>query len=122
MALRRMVGLGIALVVAGSLAAPGAGAAPQEDGQKNATWTEILGNGSEPAPRWSARAGLQAVTLGDTVYVMGGRCPPKILAHPRRQYLLNDVWSSDDQGKTWKNLVPTGSARGCGRLGRTSRP
>jgi hypothetical protein len=111
MAVRRMVGFGVAVVVACSLAAPAAGAAHQDDGQKKATWTEVLPNGSEPAPRWSARAGLQAVTLGDTVYVMGGRVP-RDSPIPGDSDLLNDVWSSEDQGKTWKNLVPTGSAPG----------
>jgi hypothetical protein len=114
MAVRRMVGLGTALVVAGSLVAPTSGAAPMDDGQKKSTWTQILGNAPASETRWSARAGLQAVTLGETVYVMGGRVPnpPKTPPIPGDSTLLNDVWSSDDQGKTWTNLVPTGSAPG----------
>ena len=111
MFVRRMVGLGIAVFVVGSLVAPATEAVPKDDGQKKSTWTEILPNGSEPAPRWSARAGLQAVTLGDTVYVMGGRVP-KDSPIPGDSTLLNDVWSSDDQGETWINLVPTGIALG----------
>ena len=111
MFVRRMVGLGIAVFVVGSLVAPATGAVPKDDGQKKSTWTEVLPNGTEPAPRWSARAGLQAVTLGDTVFVMGGRVPnpPKTPQIPGDSTLLNDVWSSRDQGKTWTN-VPTGSA------------
>jgi hypothetical protein len=104
-----MVGLGVALVVAGSLVAPATRAAPHEDdGQKKSTWTQILPNAEASDTRWSARAGLQAVTLGDTVYVMGGRVP-KQSTIPGDSTLLNDVWSSSDQGKTWKRLRASGA-------------
>ena len=115
MSIRRMIGLAVALVVAGSQVAPATGAAPKDDGQKKSTWTQVLPNGSEPEPRWSARAGLQAVTLGDTVYVMGGRVPnapppPPAQGVPGDSTLLNDVWSSTNRGTTWKQLSPTGAA------------
>lgn len=52
---------------------------------------------------WSARAGLQAVSINDTFYVLGGRTP-KVPSNPPIQgdsYIWNDVWMSADMGMTW---------------------
>ena len=117
MGVGRILGMSVALVAAGALAAPAAVAGPGPNPQrdKQATWTQVLENAPASDTRWSARAGLQAVTLGSTVYVLGGRVPNEPPAPPAEPIpgdstLLNDVWSSSDQGETWTNLVPTGEA------------
>ena len=106
-----MLGASAAALIVGAAGAP-AGAAPQND-QVEATWTEVLDNAPASKTRWSARAGLQAVTLGKTVYVLGGRVPnpPATPPIPGDSTLLNDVWSSKDRGKNWKQLVATGSPK-----------
>ena len=109
----RILGTSVALVAAGALAAPAAVAGPSPHRDKQATWTQVLENADASDTRWSARAGLQAVTLGSTVYVLGGRVPNEPdpeFPIPGDSTLLNDVWSSSDRGETWENLVPTGAA------------
>jgi hypothetical protein len=103
-----MVGLGVALVVAGALVAPATGAAPADAGQKKSTWQQVLATAPASPARWSPRAGLQAVTLGDVVYVMGGRVPRQSPI-PGDSTLLNDVWASSDQGRTWQQRAVTGA-------------
>ena len=53
------------------------------------------------------------MTLGKTVYVLGGRVPnpPATPPIPGDSTLLNDVWASKDRGKKWKQLVATGSPK-----------
>jgi hypothetical protein len=56
------------------------------------------------AAPWSARAGLMAASLGDSIYVFGGsRNDDAAVVGPTgpvREY-FNDVWRSDDGGFTW---------------------
>jgi Kelch motif len=106
-----ILGASAVVIVLGSSLAPAAAA--QGSDQVEATWTEVLGNAPASKTRWSARAGLQAVTLGKTVYVLGGRVPnpPATPPIPGDSTLLNDVWASKDRGKKWKQLVATGSPK-----------
>ena len=106
MSRRRVLAVATSLIALGGISAP-AGAAPPGHADKDATWTQVLANAPASEGRWSARAGLQAVTLGRKVFVLGGRVPnepppPPIPAIPGDSTLLNDVWSSTDQGTTWK--------------------
>ena len=82
MGVARILGAGVALVAVGALAAPAAVAGPSPHRDKQATWTQVLENADASDTRWSARAGLQAVTLGSTVYVLGGRVPNEPPAPP----------------------------------------
>lgn len=106
-----ILGASAVALVAGSVLTP-AVAAPKSD-QVEGKWTEVLDNAPASKTRWSARAGLQAVTLGKTVYVLGGRVPnpPATPPIPGDSTLLNDVWASKDRGKNWKRLVATGSPK-----------
>ena len=54
-------------------------------------------------PEDMGRAGMQVVEVGDTIYFMGGdHDKPVFFANwPGRR---NDVWKSDDKGKTWELL------------------
>ncbi len=58
---------------------------------------------------WEARAGLQAVTLGGKMYVLGGRVPnpPATPPIPGDSRLLNDVWRTDNGGRGWKKVAAT---------------
>jgi len=53
---------------------------------------------------WAARAGLQAVELGDRLYLMGGRTPLP-LPIPGASVIWGDVWASDDRGATWQPVL-----------------
>ncbi len=71
-------------------------------------WTEI--NGDAP---WAARSGLQAVALGHSFYLMGGRTAtdPATLPFPTpgASKIWGDVWKSSDRGRTWEEIVPDGT-------------
>lgn len=54
------------------------------------TWTEIIRNAS-----WTPRYGHQAISIGDTLYIVGG--------YDSRNY-YNEVWTSKDLGKTWSEI------------------
>ncbi len=99
--------LGLAALSASALPAVASGHGGHPWPQLESSWTEV-----NPDAPWSARAGLQAVTLDNTVYVLGGRVPkpPSFPPIPGDSTLLNDVWSSTDRGATWTNLVPAGAA------------
>ncbi len=70
------------------------------------TWTEINGN----AP-WARRSGLQAISLNNCFYIMGGRTAinPEISPVPGASQIWSDVWKSKDHGLTWERLLPTES-------------
>jgi hypothetical protein len=59
--------------------------------------------------RWQARAGLQAVELDNRFYVLGGRSPraPMGTPIPGDSDLWADVWTSDDQGVSWQQVLET---------------
>lgn len=105
---KRMWAAGIAsLAIVGMSAAPVAASAPTDSQSVGQTWTEVL-----PHAPWSARAGLQAVEQRGDFFVMGGRVPnapdPNGVPIPGDSTLLNDVWSSPDGGKTWRELRASG--------------
>lgn len=64
-----------------------------------------------PDSDWSGRAGLQAVSIGESFYIMGGRTPkpPTFPPIPGDSYIWNDVWKSDDRGLTWTNILDNDS-------------
>jgi len=60
---------------------------------------------------WSARAGLQAVSIDNDFYIMGGRTPkpPTFPPIPGDSYIWNDVWKSTDKGLTWSKILDNDS-------------
>lgn len=64
-----------------------------------------------PSSDWAARAGLQAVSIGESFYILGGRTPkpPVFPPIPGDSYIWNDVWKSDDKGLTWSNILENDS-------------
>jgi len=62
-------------------------------------WTRLTA-----APGWTGRAGLQAVELRHTLYVMGGRTPNPSRFNPFGSILWNDVWASRDGGTSWSKV------------------
>jgi hypothetical protein len=50
---------------------------------------------------WEARAGLQAVRIGKTFYILGGRSPKMMPLTFGDSNFYNDVWKSDDYGQSW---------------------
>lgn len=65
------------------------------------SWTKVYGD--DPSG-WTGRAGLQAVQLRGDFYVMGGRTPDPSQFNPFASILWNDVWKSDDLGRSWQAL------------------
>lgn len=61
-------------------------------------------------PGWAPRAGLQAVELRNTFFIMGGRTPldPAVNPIPGASTFYSDVWASRDQGRTWTEVLPSG--------------
>lgn len=68
----------------------------------NSTWTQVLPNNPTPGDsRWSPRKDFQAVTVNNTIVVMGGAS-----GHAGEgSYLFNDVWSSSNHGVEWTMLI-----------------
>jgi hypothetical protein len=50
---------------------------------------------------WAGRAGLQAVELRNRLFIMGGRTPAPQGPFDFTSVLWNDVWRSDDAGRSW---------------------
>ena len=98
---RRLLGLAASLVAVVSLGltvAPAHANGLAGIGLDRGTWTEV-----NPAAPWAPRAALQAVSLRDSFYVMGGRTPldPAVVPFPGASQVWNDVWRSDDRGRSW---------------------
>ena len=76
-------------------------------------WTVVKPNTPPGPSSWAARAGLQAVELRNSVFVMGGRTPLEPLALPGLPFpiplsiIWQDVWRSDDRGATWAQVTPS---------------
>lgn len=96
----RVLGLGVILA---TLASSALIASRDSFGFADWQWTQITAD----AP-WARRAGLQVVELRDRLYLMGGRTPLQSPI-PGASIIWDDVWSSDDQGKTWEPVVPAGT-------------
>jgi hypothetical protein len=69
-------------------------------------WNEV-----NAAASWAPRAGLEVVALNDTLYLMGGRTPidPAIVPVFGASTIWGDVWQSTDSGRTWNEILPTGT-------------
>jgi hypothetical protein len=70
-------------------------------------WTEV-----NPDADWTPRAGLQVLNRWGSFYLMGGRTPnppsfPPVIGD---SVIWGDVWRSDDQGGSWKQIVQSGDA------------
>eukprot|EP01084_Bolivina_argentea_P069113 125812_1 len=65
-----------------------------KDGKK---WIQI-----NPSSEWTGRCTHQAVTHKNSIILMGGHA-----ANSTFNSYMNDVWSSNDAGKTWKELTPS---------------
>ena len=65
------------------------------------SWSTII-----DSAEWVARAGLQAVSIDDTFFVMGGRTPkpPGFPPIQGDSYIWNDVWKSADRGASWTQI------------------
>ena len=73
-------------------------------------WDEV-----SPAASWAPRAGLEAVAVGKTFYVLGGRTPNPWVAPPDGPLpgdstIHGDVWRSHDRGETWTQILATDDA------------
>jgi hypothetical protein len=69
---------------------------------KQWTWEEV-----NSQALWAARAGLKVLNHNDTFYLFGGRTPlnPNEIPVPGASIIWGDVWTSDDYGITWENLL-----------------
>jgi len=76
-------------------------------------WTKVYDGDWPPRPPfaptsgWAGRAGLQAVELRNSLYIMGGRTPAPFgppTFGPFNSVLWNDVWESRDLGASWTKL------------------
>ena len=98
---RRSLLLGImaAVLALTGVAPASAGNPPSSPGGPVWRWDEIT-----PAAPWAGRAGLQAVELGTSFYLMGGRTPVGFApgVPPGASQLWSDVWRSNDRGDYWK--------------------
>lgn len=65
-------------------------------------WTKVY-NGADQG--WAGRAGLQAVELRNRLYILGGRTPNPSQFNPFGSILWDDVWKSDDLGKSWLRVA-----------------
>ena len=73
-------------------------------------WDEV-----NPGTPWAPRAGLEAVAVGKTFYVLGGRTPnpwvpPPNGPLPGDSTIHGDVWRSTDRGETWTQILATDDA------------
>lgn len=67
------------------------------------TWEELT-----PSAGWGPRAGLSAVMHGEALIVLGGSLnddASTVPGGPPARIYYNDVWSSEDAGRTWTRLV-----------------
>ena len=116
--MRRMLLCAAVLTAVGALAGLSQAASGQARGG-GATefgsydWTVVKPNTPPGPSSWAARAGLQAVELRNSVFVMGGRTPLEPLALPGLPFpiplsiIWQDVWRSDDRGATWAQVTPS---------------
>ncbi|MGI9609945.1 MAG: hypothetical protein ACR2NL_06585 [Acidimicrobiia bacterium] len=100
--------LTLAIVLALISATAGtAGASGPKNRLTSYDWTEV----NDDAP-WSARAGLEAASLGRDFYILGGRTPnpptpPPTGPIPGDSTIWGDVWKSPDRGQTWERILET---------------
>ena len=79
------------------------------------SWTEVRPSTPPGPASWAPRAGLQAVELRDSVFVMGGRTPLPPVTIPGLPFpvpvstIWQDVWRSGDRGATWSQVTPGAS-------------
>ncbi|HMS62096.1 MAG TPA: hypothetical protein PKD63_07435 [Solirubrobacteraceae bacterium] len=73
----------------------------------NAVFAGFGWSQTNPDTEWTQRAGLQAVELGDRLFVMGGRTPldPQVVPVPGASTIWSDVWRSRDDGASWKKTA-----------------
>lgn len=69
---------------------------------------------ADDAP-WGARAGVEAVALDGSFFLVGGRTPNPFTPFPQGPIpgdsrIWGDVWRSDDLGRTWTEVLPDGDA------------
>jgi len=95
-----LITLGILLVITASLLL--AGIANARGASATDEWIKIYDGGDEG---WAKRAGLQAVELNDRLYVLGGRTPNPSEFDPFGSILWDDVWESQDLGKSWTRIA-----------------
>jgi len=114
----RLMVCAVLLTVSGAVAGLSQAAAGQTRGG-GATdfgsydWTVVKPNTPPGPTSWAPRAGLQAVELRNSVFVMGGRTPLEPLFVPGLPFAIplsiiwQDVWRSDDRGTTWAQVTPS---------------
>jgi len=94
--------LAACLLTLGVIGAPAAGSAGERaevSGLGSYAWKEV--NAAAP---WEARAGLQTVKMGGKPFILGGRAPASPVI-PFVSTIFNDIWRSDDKGKSWKQVT-----------------
>ena len=88
-----------ACALAASLPAAASDSATDLDSYR---WTNVRPTVPFDPGMWAPRAGLQAVELGNDLYVMGGRGP---FSFETPTVLYGDVWKSSDVGATWTKVA-----------------
>lgn len=103
------VTLGLLALVAAACVAPAPPPVPPGptafDGHR---WDRV----ADDAP-WGARAGVEAVRLGDSFFLVGGRTPDPFTPFPEGPVpgdstIWGDTWRSDDLGRTWTRVHAEG--------------
>ncbi|MEZ5239948.1 MAG: hypothetical protein R2716_13700 [Microthrixaceae bacterium] len=96
------------LCVAAVACVPADGSAPPGDTRFDAyRWSRV----ADDAP-WGRRAGVEAVNLNGSFFLVGGRTPNPYTPFPEGPIpgdstIWGDVWRSDDSGRTWVEVLAT---------------
>ncbi len=95
-----------ALVLAGACAPPTPEVPPVPTDFDEHEWSQV----ADDAP-WGRRAGVEAVLLDGSMYLVGGRTPNRFVPFPDGPVpgdstIWGDTWRSDDLGRTWDRVHP----------------
>lgn len=106
--MRKLWMLGTVVVLVASLASAAPAASNGDDERSpGSAWSNFGSYQWEritPRAEWPARAGLGAVELWRSFFVMGGRSASPFGFPPGDPDTYKDVWKSDDRGQSWVRL------------------
>ncbi len=102
---RRAGSVVLALLVVAAACSPEPATDPEVDTRfADHAWTEVTAD----AP-WGRRAGVEAVALDGSFFLLGGRTPNPFTPFPKGPIpgdstIWGDVWRSDDDGRSWTEV------------------